>query len=303
MFFLIFHWIPIGVGNDSKGKPAGYNVSVMEREYWHRQSNDKPLFPDLLWSRPENKNLAGKLLIIGGNKYEFAAPAEAYQRAVNSGIGFARVLLPDALQKTVGRAFEAGEYAPSTPSGSFSQKALDEYLRLSSWADGVMLSGDLGRNSETAIVLEKFAEKYSGRLTITKDAADYFTSSPQKILNRPETTFVISLAQLQKIAAYAGFTTAFTFKMDLLHVVDTLRKFTLQFPVNIVVKHLENLIVAVNGQVSTTKLSEEKEIWRIETAATSSVWWLQNPSKTFEALTTAVFALSRPTASNKPQHN
>src|SRR3982750_3265194 len=100
----------------------------MERTYWHKQTPEKPLFPDLLWSRPENRAHAGKLLIMGGNAHGFAAPAEAYAESEQAGIGAARVLLPDSLQKTVGRTFAAGEYAPSTPSGSFSQKALAELL-------------------------------------------------------------------------------------------------------------------------------------------------------------------------------
>src|SRR5262245_34884782 len=125
---------------------------MMEREYWRKQQPGKLLFPELEWSRPENKAQAGKLLIVGGNQHGFAAPAEAYAVATKTGIGTARVLLPDALQKTVGRILDNGEFAPSTPSGSFSQKALGELLSYSSWADAALLAGDFGRNSETAIL-------------------------------------------------------------------------------------------------------------------------------------------------------
>src|SRR3982750_2547854 len=119
----------------------------MDRTYWHKQTAEKPLFPDMLWSRPENKRQAGKLLVVGGNVHGFAAAATAYAEAGKAGIGTARVLLPDSLQKTVGRVLEAGEYAPSTPSGSFSQRALAELLEMASWADGTLLAGDFGRNS------------------------------------------------------------------------------------------------------------------------------------------------------------
>src|ERR1700749_1211633 len=120
----------------------------MDRNYWHKQTTDKPLYPELLWSRPENKRFAGKLLIIGGSLHGFTAPAQAYAEALKAGIGSARVLLPDALQKTIGTVLEAGEFAPSTPSGSFSKQALAEALELSQWADGVLLAGDFDRNSE-----------------------------------------------------------------------------------------------------------------------------------------------------------
>src|SRR4051812_16511922 len=183
------------------------------QDYWHKQTAAQPLFPDLLWSRPENKKQAGKLLIVGGNAHGFVAPGEAYNEAARAGIGTARVLLPDSLQKTVGRVFEAGEYAPSTPSGSFGRQALPDLLDMSQWAEGTLLAGDFGRNSETAVLLEQFIAKYKGPLTITQDAADYFAKTPTAVLSRPDTLLVLSFAQLQKYSMNARFRSAFTFDM------------------------------------------------------------------------------------------
>lgn len=263
----------------------------MDLIYWHRQG-DKPLFPDLVWSRPENRTHAGKLLIMGGHAHGFAAPAEAYSEAEKAGIGVARVLLPDhirpQLMKFQGPTLNT-EFAPSTPSGSFASKALAELLAAANWADGVLLAGDLGRNSETAIVLEKFVAKHSGLLVLTKDAVDYFTSSPQSILSRPDTCLVLTVAQLQKLASHAGFTTAFTFSMDLLKFVEALHDFTHQHSISIIVKHLDTILVAVDGQVSSTKTAKDiEESWRVATAAHAAVWWLQGPSKPFETITTAI---------------
>jgi hypothetical protein len=262
----------------------------MDRTYWKKQTPDKPLFADMLWSRPENRLFAGKLLIIGGNAQGFAAPSEAYAAATKAGIGTARMLLPDALHKVLGRAFDAGEFAPTTPSGSFSQRALAEALAMANWADGVLLAGDLGRNSETAILLEKFAAKYSGQLTITKDAADYYTTTPQAICARTDTLLVVSLAQLQKLAMQMHFRAAFTFDMDMLRFVDALHQFTEEHTVNIIVQHLDTLFVAAGGQVSSTRLAAEQPVWRVRTAAAAATWWLQNPSKTYDALTTSLVA-------------
>ncbi len=255
--------------------------------YWQKQTTAKPLFPDLVWSRPENKNQAGKLLIVGGNVHSFAAAAEAYSEASMSGIGTARVLLPDSLQKTVGKVFAAGEYAPSSSSGSFGQKALAEMLAMAEWADATILAGDFGRNSETAILLEKFAEKYTGPLTITQDALDYFTKW-DSILNREQTSLVMSFAQLQKIAKTARYTTAFTYEMDFLHLIEALHGFTLRHQASIIVKREDQIYVAANGRVSSTQLAEEQKVWRVKTAARAGVWWLQNPSKTYEALTSSL---------------
>ena len=262
----------------------------MERAYWLRQEPAKPLFPELEWSRPQNRLQAGKLLIVGGNLHGFAAPGEAYAAATKAGVGVAHVLLPSALQKVVGRVLEQGAFAPSTPSGSFSQKALDELLASAAWADAVLVAGDLGRNSETAVLLEKFLAKYLGAVTLTKDAIDYAVSAPHNVLQRPQTLLVLSLSQLQRLGVAAKTSTAVTFSMDLLRLVEWLHEFTLQHQPHIIVKHLDTLFVAANGQVSTTKLQPEQPLWRVATAARASVWWLQNSEKPFEALSTSLLS-------------
>lgn len=260
----------------------------MDRPYWHKQTQGEPLFPDLIWSRPENKRHAGKLLIIGGNAHGFAAPAEAFAAAEKAGAGTVRVGLPDSLQKTVGVTFPAGEFAPSTPSGSFSKRALGELLNMSQWSDAVLLAGDFGHNSETAVLLEKFVQDYTGLLILTQDAIDYFTSAADSIVKRPNTLLALSFAQLQKLAAGAHFTIPFTFDMDLLRLVDALHDFTQRFSAHIIVKHLPTMFAAVDGQVSTTKLAEDPDIWRVRAAASAAVWWMQNPRKPFEAVTTSI---------------
>ena len=43
----------------------------MDNIFWHQQINDQPLYPDILWSQPEHKSMAGKLAIVGGNLHKF----------------------------------------------------------------------------------------------------------------------------------------------------------------------------------------------------------------------------------------
>ncbi len=260
----------------------------METTYWYKQSIEKPLFPELLWSRPENKKTAGKLLIIGGNAQSFAAPAAAYTEAVGSGIGTVRILLPDAVKKIVGNMIENGEFAPCTPSGSFSQKALSEFLEHASWADDILIAGDLGRNSETGILIENFLQKTDSHVTLTKDAVDYALGIPDVILSRRNTLLVLSMAQLQKLGVAAHLPTAITFGMDLVRLVGVLNELTAKYTIAVIVKHLSILICSINGKVSTTNMTDDLEIWRVKTAAYAAVWRLQNPKKPFEAITTAV---------------
>ncbi len=262
----------------------------MDKNYWHRQTPEEPLFPDLLWSRPENKQNAGKLLIVGGNAFGFAAAAEAYGEASRAGIGTARVLLPDSLRKTVGKVFAAGEYAPTTPSGSFAQSALAELIDMAGWSDATLLAGDFGRNSETAILLEKFLQKYLGQLTLVQDAVDYFVKDAALVLGRKDSLLVLNMSQLQKLATAAKFGTAFTSQMDFLHVVEALHDFTKSYAINIILEHAQTVFVAVNGEVSSTK-QESESSHTIKLAAYAAVWWLQNKDKAYETLTTSVAQL------------
>jgi len=260
--------------------------------YWHKQLPDKALYPQLLWDKPENKLHAGKLLIIGGNAHSFSIPALAYTISNNTGIGVAKVLLPDALKKAVGPVLENGEYAPSTHSGSFSKLSLGDWLEFGSWADGVLLPGDFGRNSETAITLEEFLSRYYGPVTITQDALDYFTSNPLKLIERPNSYIVTSFAQLQKIGTSSKFPHVFTYDMPLNNMIDCLHTFTTMYPCAIVLKHNGTFFVAYDGEVSTTQTDPAENIWRVATAATISVWTIHNPGKIFEAITSAIFEIN-----------
>lgn len=258
----------------------------MDTTYWHKQTESEPLYPDLLWSRPENKRHAGKLLIIGGNSSGFATVAESYNAAVKSGAGAVRVLLPDILQKTVGLDSLKSDFAPSTPSGGFSGRALAEFLSASSWPDGVLLAGDFGRNAETAIVLERFIGSFDGQITLANDAIDNFVKLPEILFSRSNTTLVVNLSQLQLLVRNLPVDKPITFQMNLLQLIETMHDLSSTYLANIVTAHQHQIIVAAAGQVSTTKLQPEPNRWQTGTAARMAVWWLQNPSRAFAALCT-----------------
>lgn len=257
-------------------------------DYWVKQSANNPLFEDILWSRPESKLRAGKLLIIGGNLHGFSAVGEAYQAAEQAGAGAIRVLLPDALKKTVGSLMENTEYSPSTPhSGSFGRDALNEFLIQSEWADMVLIAGDLGRNSETSILLESFVQKHQGPLIITKDTVDYFYHQPELITKREQTIITLSVAQLQRLGTALKFQTPFLLGMGVMLLAQALHDFSSQHKSIIITKELDQILAAHEGKVSSTKLSPDPEIWRTEYAARAAVFAMQHPNKPFEAITTS----------------
>ncbi len=257
-------------------------------EIWIKQSLAKPLFEDLLWSKPENRRYAGKLLIIGGHKQSFNDVSVAYAAALKAGAGTVRVILPDSLEKMLSKVFPEAEFAPSTQIGSFSRQALDKLLESAGWADGVLLAGDFGRNSETAILLESFAGKYSGQLTIAGDGLDYYLHKNSIFFSRPETLAVIDFAKLQKLAINNRPNPPLKHSMNLHQMVEVLADWSKQTKIQIITNYAEQFVVASSGQVSTTPMPK-KSNWQIELAAYASVWWLQQPAKPFEALITAVF--------------
>lgn len=257
-------------------------------DYWLKQEEDKPLFPELIWSKPENKNQAGKLLIIGGNQYGFVNPAEAFKAAEDAGIGQVKMLLPDSLKKYIGEHFEGGELAPSTPSGSFSQRALDQAIDMSEWADGVLLAGDFGHNSETAMLLEKFTQKYEGLLTLVGDSLDYFYNSPSTLTGRDKTTLVVNLAQLQKLSSGLKSGIPLLSTMGTVQIVEWLHDFSSNQASATLLINANTVFIAYKGKVSTTKIQTDTDL---VIAAQAAVWHLQNPGKTFEALTSSVLVL------------
>jgi hypothetical protein len=262
----------------------------METSYWVKQTLDNPVFSELLWSQPQNKLSAGKLLIIGGNLHSFAAVGESYNDATVAGIGSIRILLPDSLKNTVGKLFPAAEFGPSTPSGSFSQNALAPILDNTNWADAILVAGDLGRNAETAIMLESLLDKSSIPIAITQDGVDYVSSTPKTASNRKNLLLVLSLSQLQRLATSLKYHVAIKYSMDLLRLSEWLHNFTTSFSFYIVVEHQNIILAAVDGQVSSTKLALDMPIWRVKIAAYTVVWWLQNKERPFAALTTAIAA-------------
>lgn len=266
---------------------------MVQQDYWLKQTPDSPIFPDLLWSRPEHKAQAGKLLIIGGNLHGFIDPAEAYAHALKAGAGSVRVLLPNAVHKLAGAVLTEVTFAPSTPSGSFGQQALAEVLENATWADGVLLAGNFGHNSETTILLEKLLHKHTGQITLTKDAVDSLINSELALLDKNNRLYILTMAQLQKLGTRLRLTQPITFGMDLIQLVASLHEMTMAHQLTIIVKHLDQYLVAVGGRVSSTKAVRDTKKWRVQTAADCATWWLQNQSKPFEALTTAVYELTQ----------
>jgi hypothetical protein len=256
--------------------------------YWQKQSTDKPLFPDIEWAKPEQKSMAGRLGIIGGNKLGFAGVAESYTTALQTGAGSVRVLLPDTLKKMIPTSMTDVVFGPSNPSGGLSRNALIEMKTIGEWSTGILLIGDAGRNSETSIVYEDFIREYKGSLIVTRDAIDLIKNSSMALIERPNTLIIASFAQIQKIFQIVYYPKVLTFSMQLTNLAEALHKFTITYPVNLSVLHQETLLIASGGNVISTPYDNPMKIWRGITATNAAVYWLWNPTKPLESIATSL---------------
>lgn len=256
---------------------------MQEQAYWEKQT-DVPLFPDLMWSRPETARARGKLLIIGGQAQEFAHVAAAYMAAEKAGAGTIRVIMPDSTQK-VTRMLPNMEYAPSNPSGSFSRRALADFLDASQWADHVLIAGDLGKNSETTTILDGYLLKCPAPVTISQNALHSIGLHVSQLLQRP-TTLVLDSRGLQKLATDLELIRPILSGTTRPLLADILHEVTGKVQGAIVAQHGEHWWVSTHGRVSSTPV-QQTDI--IVTAAHAAVWTMQHPTKKYESLVSSVF--------------
>jgi ADP-dependent NAD(P)H-hydrate dehydratase / NAD(P)H-hydrate epimerase len=260
----------------------------MHHKYWHQQTPGTLLFPDLEWSKPERRDQAGKLGIVGGNKLGFAGVAESYSVALSTGVGAVRVLLPDVLKPTVPTTMTDVIFGASNPSGGLAKDALNEMQALGAWSDGILLIGDAGRNSETAITYEQFIQEYQGPLTVTRDAVDLVKHNSQLLVERPETLLILSFAQLQKIFQAVYYPKILTFSMQLAQLVEAVHKFTITYPTSLVVLHKDTLIIAHEGEVVTQPWENAMAIWRGSVGARAASYLLWSKAQPLEAISTSI---------------
>lgn len=260
----------------------------MDYTYWKKQEPGKSLYPDIEWGKPERRDQAGKLLIIGGNKLGFVAVAESYQTALKTGAGEVKVIVPDCLKKSIPAVMTDVIFAACTTSGGLSKDALPELKASSSWASGVLLIGDAGRNAETALVYEEFVTWYQGPLTITRDAIDLVKNNPSLLAERPGTTIIASFAQVQKLFQGIYYPKILTFNMQLMQLVEALHKFTITYPCTIVTLHKDMMVIASGGEVVTQPWNMPMAIWRGSVATDAACYSLWNTSKPLESVSASL---------------
>lgn len=260
----------------------------MQHDYWLRRTGQQKLFPELEWEKPERRDQRGKLAVIGGTKLGFASVAGAYTEANEAGAGQVRAVVPDALKSVINDSMEDIIFTASNTSGAFSKDAENDINAAAEWADMLLLIGDTGRNSETAVTFEQMLTKTDTPCVITRDAVDLLKASPELLLGRENTALVVSFSQLQKLLRAVYFPRNIIFSMHLSQFVEVLHKVTLSYPALIATYHSEQLIISFEGRVATIPLANPMPIWRGTTATQIAVNIMQHPGKPFEAAVQSV---------------
>lgn len=257
-------------------------------ETWLKQISG-PLYENVIWSRPENKQLAGKLLIVGGNSHELHEPLQAHKYCIEAGIGQINIVMPDRIPKMLMSA-EGLITVPSTMSGAIGYESLDELLAIANGVDMVLWPGSLGRDSQTTRLIEEFVEKTPKPVVASEDAADALLGLPGMFI-RPDSLLILSMAQLAVLQKHMKLTTAITSDIQLSNLVEVLSSIT-RPGFGIATLHSGQIVTSYNGQTSTTPIKmEDKETfrWRTALASYSAVLWAQFLYKPFEAITSAAW--------------
>lgn len=256
----------------------------MQNPEWLYEQGSELLFPEIVWSRPVTKKGAGKLLIIGGQAQDFATVATAYSAAETAGAGTIRVLMPDATEKYT-RMLPNIEYAPSNPSGSFSKRALAEFLDLSSWADHVLLAGDFGKNSETTTILDGYLLKCPSSVTISDNALGSIGMPRVQLLQR-DITLVLQTSTLQKIVTEFELTTALTSGSNRMQIASILHEMTSGMIGSVVYyKSPKDVYVSHKSRVCASKTNHDDIT---QSTSHAAIWRMQQPAKPFETLVTSL---------------
>lgn len=256
----------------------------MDETFWHKQT-DKAIFPDVVWSRPEQKARAKKLLIIGGHSGGFDQVGRVYQAALDAGIGHAKVVLPDKLKASVGIHLPDAVFADLAPEPKQRDAALSQLLAYADWADGVIFTQP-GNNSQTALLVASFVQVYKNRLIVTDDLLDLLAQDSELMVERADRMFVLSFSGLQNLVKLARSDVGLRHDMGLRPFVLALRQINqhIAAPINVIFE--QEIVSTHDGQIISTPRQFKPDPLML--AGWMATWWLQQPDRPIETLSAVV---------------
>lgn len=248
-------------------------------DYWLKQERNKPLFDKVLWNKPERRDQAGAMTIVGGANSGFIGVANAYKTAQSTGIGQVTVIMPDSLSvkfpPVIRQTIQQLEFTDSTVSGGLALKSERTIANSASNSGNLLLIGDVGANAETAQLIERLLnnpELMDVKITLARDAVDLIYNGAEAIMNRHNINIIVSLAQLQKLARAIYFPRMIGFSQGIRQIVETLHKLTLSYHATITLFSGDHLLVSQSGKVISQTFSAPMRLWSGEVPARIATW-------------------------------
>ncbi len=226
-------------------------------DYWQKQGK-RALFGEVDCLRPDQKRLAGKFLVIGGNTGAVFTVSTVMREATSLGAGECRAVLPESLRTVVPVTPEL-LFAPAEASGGFGKSALPLLLEQVDWADMVLLVGDFGKNDETMAVIGQLLAEMDERkpVYVMRDGVDAVVSRAQDWAMRTgDTVLLATVPQLQKLLRALYYPKIITLTMPMNQLVEVLHKVTLSYGLTIMTIHDGQLVVAQDGEVVSMAMQD-----------------------------------------------
>lgn len=245
---------------------------------------DKPLYEDILWSRPVRRT--GRVLLVGGHRDGFSELQKVYQGFEDAGVAECRLALPDKLSKLVG-SLEGISLLASTPSGSISRDALSELVYLANESDLVSLGPDLSNNSETILTMQRLIAETRASVVIPPQSAEQLLPEAGEWKNKENLLLFVSHKQLYKLASKLAVDASIPLNPTREAIAEIAGAVSKEFSPSLIVSFEDTIIIAADHKVSITK-AKTANIGLLAT------FWLQNSSKKYEALTTAAHLIDHP---------
>ena len=258
----------------------------MNLDYWIK--SDKAIDENIFWNIPEQRT--GVLQIIGGNSNNFSTEIKQTEFLNSLNLKEVRLLLPDSLRTKI-PPVPGVNFAPSTESGSFDKS--NELKFAINDADITLLSGDFSKNSATSVALTTAIKESTKPVVIARDTIDVVADSAEEFIEKGNITILASMAQLQKLFRALMYPKMVLLSSPLMPIVETLHKFTLSYPVTILTFHQDKIIVASEGKIITTSISETDYspigLFVGNLASKIAAMQLWTPGKSLEATHASVF--------------
>ncbi len=255
------------------------------------KQTDQPLFPKILWNRPVSRRGAGRLLLIGGHKGEFSQLQSIYQLTLAAGAGECRVVMPDSLRKLLAEAPDSS-FVPSSPSGSLGRGALGEILDIAKDFDAVAIGANLSNNSETSILVESLLSQLKQPVVLFADGLAAIHHQPKLATTSPNALIVANMQELLKLAGRFGTETSTKPEDGVLNKIKLVSSLSNASNVSYILID-RSMVVAAQAQASLTVAVSSMNFFASAIVAVAAVLFTQNPSKPFEALTTAAYILQQ----------